>query len=147
MKTYHYVECGLQNVYLVNGWEYDDSPYGKGVVINNLKGLHQCIGKVLSDKPERLTGEEFRFLRRELDLSQRMLGEIFDSNERTIRDWERGDKVPGVFDHLIRHMYMETLDESNTFYGLVERLKKLDVEWHEQLRLEEKENEDWRLTA
>lgn len=144
MTKYHYVECGLPNVFLVNGFEIvEESPYGKGTVIHDVAGLHVCIAKILLDKPDSLTGAEFRFLRRELDLSQRILGELFDNDERTIRTWEREEiPIPKLADHVIRHMYAETIDPNNTFEGLMKRLRELDIEWHERLNLVS--NDDWR---
>lgn len=135
-QPYHYVECGLSYVYLRNGFEIQNTPYGQGVVIHDTDGLHRCIGELLVDKPDSLTGAEFRFLRRELDLSQRILGELFDVDERSIRTWEREDKVPKLEDKLIRHMYKESLDPNSTFQGLIQRMKNLDVEWREQITLE-----------
>ena len=142
MKPYHYVACGLPNVYLVNGFEFEQSPYGTGVVIPDVAGLHQCIATLLLDKPGSLTGAECRFLRRELDLSQRLFGDIMDCDERTVRAWEREEStLPTVADRLLRHMYAETLDPSSTFEGLVCRLRELDTKWHEPLAFEV--NKDW----
>lgn len=147
-QGYNYVECGLPNVWLVNGVDIDETPYGTGVAIHDLEGLHACIGSLLVDKPEPLTGAEFRFLRRELDLSQRILGTMFSRDERVIRRWETGEagEVPDEFDKLIRHMYQESQDPSSTFQGLIERLRTLDGEWHEMLKLQPDEGR-WKIAS
>lgn len=44
---YHYTECGLDNVYLLNGFEYVETPRGSGAMIKNWKGLHGAIGRHL----------------------------------------------------------------------------------------------------
>ena len=63
---YHYTGCGLPNVYLKNGYEIVKTPYGKGVTIRDMDGLHLAIGATIVNSPEPLIGHEFRFLRTEL---------------------------------------------------------------------------------
>ena len=36
---YHYVECGLPNVWLRNGFEKKQTPYGEGVSISDIERL------------------------------------------------------------------------------------------------------------
>ena len=70
---YHYTEGGLTNVWLSNGFREEDTPYGKGVSIEDVEGLHRVIGMKLVKERAQLTGAEFRFLRKELGLSQAKL--------------------------------------------------------------------------
>ena len=133
---YHYVECGLPNVWLLNGYDIVESPYGEGVSIRDLDGLHRCLARCLCDKPTSLTGAEFRYLRRELDFSQTTMGELLGIDARQIRNVERpAAPVRELYDRLIRHMYMSTIDPRNSFLALVDRLKSLDIEWHNELKL------------
>lgn len=145
-QLYHYVECGLTNVWLSSGYENVQSPYGEGVAIRDIKGLHQCLARALCDKPEGLTGVEFRFMRRELDFSQTLLGELVGIGARQIRNIERGKELVGEpYNRLIRHMYMARIDPKNSYIELFERLRSLDVEWHEQLTLSKANDQDWSL--
>ena len=133
---YHYVESGLPNVWLQSGYEVVESPYGEGVSIQDLEGLHRCLARSLCDKPKRLTGAEFRFLRRELDFSQKMMGELLGIDARQIRNVEHGEKlVKEPYNRLIRHMYMATIDPKNSYLELFNRLRSLDIEWHNELKL------------
>ena len=66
---YHYTESGLQNVWLTNGYKTRQTEGGVAVAIVDAEGLHQAIGRHIAAKG-RMTKEEFRFLRKELDLSQ-----------------------------------------------------------------------------
>jgi len=75
MSAYHYVQCGLDNVWLENGFQTIDTPYGKQVKIDQADQLDAAIAEYLTRKPEPLTGAELRFLRLQLDLSQKRLGE------------------------------------------------------------------------
>ena len=104
---YHYTESGLPNVWLVNGYTEHETPYGKGVSITDLEGLHRVIGQALLGKP-RLTGAEIRFLRKELGCSQKALAEIIGSSEQTVSLWERerGQMSPAA-DRILRLFYAE----------------------------------------
>ena len=42
-ERYHYTECGLDYVYLVNGYTWHQTPYGRGVSIEDADGLHDAI--------------------------------------------------------------------------------------------------------
>lgn len=141
VEMHHYVECGLPNVWLSSGYETVQSPYGEGVSIRDIKGLHRCLGCALCDKPELLTGAEFRYLRRELDFSQKLMGELVGLGVRQIRNIERGAEVKEPYNRLIRHMYMAGIDPRNSYIELFKRLRSLDIEWHEKLTLS-KANDD-----
>ena len=73
-NAYRYTESGLTNVWLANGYTIRKTKYGEGVSIHDMDGLHRALARALSNKP-RLTGTEVRFLRKEMGLSQRGLGE------------------------------------------------------------------------
>ena len=47
---YHYLECGLEHVYLVNGFDRIESKRGTSIAIHNVEGLHRVIGEQLCDK-------------------------------------------------------------------------------------------------
>ncbi len=143
-ERYHYVECGLPNVWLSNGFELMETPYGQGVSIRDLQGLHRCIARVLCDKPKKLTGAEFRYLRRELDMSQKMTGQLLGITAKQVRNIERGvTPMKEPYNCLIRHMYLAKDDPNNTYAEVFERLRNLDLEWHETLQLTNSEDEDW----
>ena len=49
---YHYTESGLNNVWLQNGFNIVQTPYGKGVSVDNVAGLHGAIAqRLLKTKP------------------------------------------------------------------------------------------------
>ncbi len=125
---HHYTESGLDNVYLVNGYEVHQTPYGEGVSIHNMDGLHRLIGRWLVELPKPLTGAELRFLRTEMDLSQKHLGELMGSNEQAVKRWEKGraKAIPGLADRLVRVIYATYADGDGSVRQLVERLAELD---------------------
>lgn len=140
-KMYHYVECGLPNIWLASGYEKIQSTYGGGVSIRDVKGLHRCLARALCDKPGPLTGTEFRYLRRELDISQKLMGDLVGLGARQIRNIEYREEVKEPYNRLIRHMYMARIDPKNSYIELFKRLRSLGIEWHEKLTLS-KTNDD-----
>ncbi len=119
-ERYHYLECGLDDVYLVNGFERFETPRGASVAIREIDTLHRVIGEHLCRDKKGLNGKEFRFLRREMLMSQSMLANLFDVKEQTVHRWETGKSpVPRATERLIRLMYM------NKVSNVRDRLKKI----------------------
>ena len=129
MSLYHYVESGLKNVYLEGGVEIEDSPYGRAVSIVDLEGLHRCIATCLVKKAANLDGAEFRFLRVELDLSQRAIAKLLGRQERIIREWESKEdgEVPDPANRIIRLIYSERDDSNATYEGLSDMIAELQL--------------------
>ncbi len=99
----HYTACGLDNVWLANGFTVKETKYGRGVAIQDVDGLHRLLATHLVDKPGLLTGKEFRFLRVHLGLTQQALAKLMgDLSENAISLWERKDSVPALNDHWLR---------------------------------------------
>lgn len=67
--VYHYVESGLDNVYLINGVKLHNTVYGEGVSIENLKSLHKLIAHWIVDLPTPITFAEFKFLASEMEIA------------------------------------------------------------------------------
>lgn len=107
-KPYHLKGVGLPNVYLLNGVTIESDPaYGKLVTIENLPDLHRAIGLRLVTKPSPMTGDELRFLRKEMGLTQTALGKRLRVNHQTVANYEKG-KTPetGPADIAMRFMYL-----------------------------------------
>lgn len=108
MSIYHYVQCGLDNVWLENGFELAETPYGQSVKIDNPAQLDATIAECLTRKPSPLTGREFRFLRLQLDMSQKRVGELLGKEAQTVALWEKSATVNQDVDFMIRHIYRQT---------------------------------------
>lgn len=127
---YHYTACGLDGIYLKNGYTRTDSPSGTGIAIHDIDGLHKAIAWELINKAAPLAPAEFRFLRLEMDLSQRVLGKWMDKSDQIIAKWEKGTQaIPVLADKAIRDMYADAMNEHPT-PGLLQRLAELDREIH-----------------
>ncbi len=111
---YHYTECGLNNVWLENGYVEHVTPYGKGVSVRNADDLHEQIAKSLAHGNKKLTGKELRFLRCLVGLSQESFGKTAGVSEQAVSLWERTGKVPKNADFIIKMVVMGKLERNKT---------------------------------
>lgn len=125
---YHYVESGLPNVWLSNGFVVKETPYGEAVAITDVQGLHDTIGKALAEKPADLTGAEFRFLRKELGLSQDRLASIVGMTGQSVAIWEKTDSVPRVHDRYLRGLYLEAKTGEADLMAAINKINDLEHE-------------------
>lgn len=148
-KMHHYTECGLDDVYLANGYEWISSPRGKSLKIEDVEGLHIVIGMQIIDEKKALTGPEVRFLRHELCLTQNTLGQIIGVDAQTVARWEKGesDKVPPAADRLVRLLYREKATGNADIAESLNRIVELDEQIGDQLDrmvFESHRKEGWR---
>ena len=127
--AYHYTDSGLDNVWLVNGYIEHETPYGPGISIQDTAGLHRAIGEWLVETPKPLNGAELRFIRLEMELTQRDLAGILGAEEQAVRRWEKARTKPinGPVDRLLRALYSEYLNGDGAVRKIVDRLAALNV--------------------
>ena len=123
---YHYTECGLDNVWLENGYAMHDTPYGKGVSVADADGLDRALALYLTDKPGPLTGREFRFLRTLLGLAQRSLADLVGVTEQSVSRWERTGTVPKQGDAALRLLVLEKFNGDGRWSRMIERINTVD---------------------
>jgi DNA-binding transcriptional regulator YiaG len=126
---YHYEASGLPYVFLKNGFERVETPYGKGVTIHDLPGLHKAIAQILIGSTHPLLGCEFRFLRTELGLSQAELGELLGRDVQSVARWEKGrnQRVDPAAERVLRVLYRETLSREQKRNSVIDYLRELDA--------------------
>lgn len=124
-KYFHYTACGLDNVWLANGYKVKATRHGEAVAVKDVDGLHQLIANTLIDKPGRLTGKEFRFLRTQLGLSQEALGTLLDFTENAISLWERKDTVPAACDQWLRMSVLAKLKGNTKLVDAIARTQSV----------------------
>ena len=105
-EPYHYVESGLDGVVLLNGVSETATDYGPMVHIENINGLHRAIGLHIVEKEEPMSGPEFRFLRKQMGLSQADLAKDLGVTDQTVANYEKGNTRLGPADALIRACYL-----------------------------------------
>jgi len=122
MTVFHYTQCGLDNVWLANGYDAKTTPYGKAVAVHDVDGLHALLAAQLAKNPGPLTGKEFRFLRAWLGMTQETLAGRMGVTEGALSLWERKDAVPGLNDKMLRLMVLAKTDGNATVRDAIERV-------------------------
>lgn len=110
-KWHRYIECGLDNVYLKNGFHKVESNGQITLIVDDQPGLHLAIGKRICNQ-RFLTGDEFKFLRKEMKMSQNRLGAVLGVTENMVSLWERRSAIPRHALAMVKAMYMEYIRES-----------------------------------
>ena len=145
---YHYTECGLSNIYLMNGVEKETVDGEEYTSIDDMGGLHITIAKAIIDGRSPLTHEEFKYLRVELNLSQKSLADRFDVSEQTIARYEKKQtQIPRTTDVSLRSLYMESLDNNSPVGYFLELLADTEAkEAAKEIKFEEVE-QCWKMAV
>jgi putative zinc finger/helix-turn-helix YgiT family protein len=111
---YHYTESGLNNVNLKGITIHHCLKCGTQVpVISRINEWHERISTALLAKPSLLTGEEFRFLRKEMRLKAVELASLMGVNKVTLSRWETNtEPISTAADRLLRYIYATKKVES-----------------------------------
>lgn len=104
---YEYTGCGLNGIFLKNGYRIVDTSYGDGVVIEDIDGLHRAIAGDILSQTTPMSGRQFRFLRKEQNLVQSELAALLRVDVQTVANWEKKglEAVPGPADVAMRACY------------------------------------------
>lgn len=102
--TYQYTMCGLDYVYLLDGYRKHETKYGSGVAIEHADELDRQIAAYVILSHTRLRGQEVRFLRALMDMSQTELAAHLGMQRVSVARWEGAPKttIPGAADRVIR---------------------------------------------
>ncbi len=123
---YQYTESGLDNVWLISGYRREETPYGETVIVENEAALERAIAEHLIGHKRQLSGNEFRFLRNVMGLTQTTLGEKLGKKLLTVSRWESGETpIPAWADRVLRQLCLEYLGERPRLADLIEATPKL----------------------
>ena len=118
-----YRGCGLDGIYLLNGyehWEHDGESY---VNITDIDGLHNAIGRYLVSHRKGLSPKEIRFLRKTMGLTQAELAAKLGNNSQSVARWEKGEcEIPGASEKLLRATFLASLIREEDLVKLRELL-------------------------
>lgn len=143
----HYPDCGLDDVYLLSGYEVIKTPYGEGLSIKNLDGLHNAIGCSLARDKKTLSGKELRFLRKHMDLTQSELGKLLGLSSQQVARWEKGEsQIKGPAELLLRVLFLEHTCGKINIQKILSALEERDAPLTESLVFENT-GEEWRKKA
>lgn len=145
-----YRDCGIRGVWLASGYRWEQvEGVGECLEIDDVDGLHGAIAHHLVNYRKRLSGPEIRFLRMEMGLSQRRLGDALGVDEQTVSLWERSRRRPTVAaERMLRLLYLEHADGTTKLAELIERWNETDrLELEDRRTTAAKEPTGWRIAA
>ncbi|WP_330925064.1 helix-turn-helix domain-containing protein [Candidatus Sororendozoicomonas aggregata] len=145
---YHYIECGLPAVYLENGFARDSVDGEQCVGVDSVDQLHRTIATTLTGKSTALTGEEVRFLRVEMNLSQKRLGTLLGVEDQTVARWEKNSTpLPRTSDVALRALYLESINKGSVLSSLLKMLAESDSQQAMSKLVFVEVNDRWQLSA
>ena len=128
LRSFHYTLCGLDNIYLMNGYSVEETPYGEALSIKHADELHTAIGVHLVQNRKVLSPREVRFLRKQLELTQADLGSLIGQSSQQVARWEKNQSaIPGPADRLLRLLFLIGLMNDQKFKELLEHLDEMDA--------------------
>ena len=92
MTQYRYTECGMDNV-LIRGIGIEVDVDGDEVItIPAVNELHRVIAEGIVRHEHGMSGEELRFLRTEMGMTQAELARLVHRDKQSVGRWERNEK-------------------------------------------------------
>jgi putative transcriptional regulator len=123
---YHYLSSGLDNVWLANGYTVHQTPYGNGMSIDDVGGLHRMLALMIANKAGPITRKELRFLRTHLKLSQDGLAKMVGVDAQTVSLWERNRKVPTAAETVIRMLVIGSESGTAEVKTIIDRINTVE---------------------
>ena len=112
-RNYKYVEAGLENVFLENIKVYSCADCAIQVpILPKVLALHDAIAEAIIMKPDFLSGDEIRFLRKNLRVKAVEWAELLRTKKETLSRWENDERAIGAqSDLLIRYLAARLFEE------------------------------------
>ncbi len=106
-EPYAYTVCGLDNIFLLNGYQVSHHDGEESVSVIDVDGLHRAIGRHLVLHRKGLSPKEVRFLRKTMDLTQAELAAKLGNDAQSVARWEKGTcEMPGTAEKLLRATFL-----------------------------------------
>ena len=129
----HYTACGLDDVYLMSGYEIVKTSHGEGTAIKKLDELHLAIGRNLAERKKVLSAKELRFLCIHMNLTQSELGKLLGLTSQQVARWEKGESdISGAAEFLLRAYFIQHAGGNLNLQKLVRGLDENDSPTHEK---------------
>lgn len=134
VAPYRYRACGLDGIYLMNGYTVETHDGEEHVTVADIDGLHKAIGRHLVTHRKVLSPQEIRFLRNTLDLTQTELAELLGNTSQSVARWEKGQcEMPGAAEKLLRAVFLVSIMTQEEFESLRQLLSSSDLDRLDEL--------------
>ncbi|MBV9751846.1 MAG: helix-turn-helix domain-containing protein [Hyphomicrobiales bacterium] len=88
---YHYTESGLDTVVIEGVDLLTDDAGEECITIPNVNELHHAIAQGIVSRQTGMAGDELRFLRTEMGMTQAQLAAVLHREPLSVSRWERGE--------------------------------------------------------
>ncbi|AMY67993.1 helix-turn-helix domain-containing protein [Frigidibacter mobilis] len=124
-----YRGCGLDGIYLLNGYALEEHDGERHVSISDVDGLHLAIGRHLVTYRKGLSPKEIRFLRNTMGITQAEMAARLGNNSQSVARWEKGEcEIPGTSEKLLRAVFLASLIRPEDLCALKDLLQsRLDA--------------------
>ena len=120
---HHYRECGLDYIWLAEGFVCEETAYGLAVMVENATALDQAVAEYVVSHRRNLTGQEVRFLRGLMDATQAELAALLGKDAQSVARWEKSKtKLPPTEDRALRQIYLEHIGKAPSFTETARRV-------------------------
>jgi DNA-binding transcriptional regulator YiaG len=148
MTMYHYVESGLDNIWLRNGYVEEDTAYGPTVAFKDILGLHESISLAIVEQAGKLSGAEIRFLRRQMEMSQVSLAELIGVTSQSLALWEKAKApITPPSDKLLRLIIKGHYSGQVTVRRAIDALNHRDQEGHAARLVFQEADKKWKSVS
>lgn len=145
MRHYHYTECGLNYVYLVNGYKTHNTDYGEGISFDDK--IDESIARFIVKNKPYMEGQDLRFLRSLMHVSQKNMGKFLGVTRDNIAKIEAlPDKhLTGTLDKLLRVQYTRHADDAG-IRAMMDYIEDMEEKHDlEKLVLKRKRSGEWEI--
>ena len=147
--TVRYTGCGLDYVILHNGFTLKTFGGETAISIAQVDALWNAIARAIVGSKPRLEGQDGRFLRAKMKLTQAELAKAFNVTRQTIIGWEQRPNapIPETPDRLLRLIYDAQSDSGIFGTSTVQDLTNLKTNPNSPIGPFEHKQADWQPTS
>lgn len=147
---YQYRGCGLDGIFLCNGYETEEHDGETFTTVKDIDGLHQAIALHLVKHRKALAPKEIRFLRNTMGLTQAEMARLMNQSSQQIARWEKGQsEMPGPADRWLRTLYVVNMLPGDVLGEVLKNITK-DLEELDEVRdapMELCMDPEWKIAA
>lgn len=138
---HHYTESGLNNIYLVNGYEITEEDGEMFISYENFDQIQQAIAIAICNQKSWMSAEQLKFIRKEFNLSQSALGLLLYCDRQSIARWEKSETaIPPLVDITLRALYLESINEDSHVRLTIDSLADAEIaDLNKEIRIENKD--------